>query len=413
VPAIHASHVDLSGALKTEGSGVLGGTGRSRLRSALVLVQVSLSFVLLAGTGLLLQSLAKMRNANPGFSTDVIVSVTDLFSAGYNLERAKLFHTQLLDRVRTLPGVESATLNRVTPFSYKVYSSAPLEIDGYQPAPNEQATSEYNEVGENYFATIGIPIVSGREFARTDDERSPPVAIINERMATKYWPGKNPLGQRLKVKDRWMEIVGIAKNANYRTKLEPPGPFFYVPLRQNFGVQNSLLLRTREKPGAIMNALAREVHALDPNLAPWPASPLQEQIDEKSYSQRLAVTLVSIFGAMALFLAAIGLYAVMSYSVSQGTRELGLRMALGAGTGDLLRLVISRGLRLTTAGIVIGAIAALLLTRLMSNLLYKVSPRDPVSYGSALVVLVGVALLACFLPARRATRIDPVRALRT
>src|SRR5438270_6982317 len=202
VPAIHASHVDLSGALKTEGSGVLGGTGRSRLRSALVLVQVSLSFVLLAGTGLLLHSLAKMRNANPGFSTDVIVSVTDLFSAGYNLELATFFHTQLLDRVRTLPGVESATLNRVTPFSYKVYSSAPLEIDGYQPAPNEQPTSEYNEVAEDYFVTIGIPVVSGREFARTDDDKSPPVAIINETMAAKYWPRKNPLGQRLKVKDR-------------------------------------------------------------------------------------------------------------------------------------------------------------------------------------------------------------------
>ncbi|PYM01679.1 MAG: permease, partial [Verrucomicrobia bacterium] len=268
-------------------------------------------------------------------------------------------------------------------------------------------------VAEDYFATIGIPIVSGREFARTDDERSPPVAIINETMGAKYWPGKNPLGQHLKVKDRWMEIVGIAKNANYRTKLEPPGPFFYVPLRQNFGVQNSLLIRTREKPGAIMNALAREVHALNPNLAPWPASPLQEQIDEMSYSQRLAVTLVSIFGAMALFLAAIGLYAVMSYSVSQGTRELGLRMALGAGAGDLLRLVISRGLRLTTAGIVVGAIAALVFTRLMGNLLYKVSPRDPIAYGSALLVLLGVALLACFLPARRATHIDPVRALRT
>ena len=413
VPAIHASHVDLSGALKTEAGGVVGGSGRSRLRSALVLVQVSLSFVLLAGTGLLLQSLQKMRNSNPGFSTDVIVSITDLFSAGYKLERAKAFHTQLLDRVRTLPGVESATLNRVTPFSYKVYSSAPLEIDGYQPAPNEQPTSEYNEVAEDYFTTIGIPIVSGREFARTDDENSPPVAIINETMAAKYWPGKDPLGQRLKVKDRWMEIVGIAKDANYRTKLEPPGPFFYVPLRQNFGVQNSLLIRTRLKPGAITNALAREVHALDPNLAPWLANPLQEDVDQMSYSQRLAVTLVSIFGAMALFLAAIGLYAVMSYSVSQGTRELGLRMALGAGAGDLLRLVISRGLRLTTAGIVIGAIAALLLTRLMSNLLYKVSPRDPISYGSALVVLVGVALLACFLPARRAARIDPAQALRT
>src|SRR6266478_561836 len=283
VPAIHASHVDLSGALKTEGSGVLGGTGRSRLSSAWVLVQASLSFLLLAGTGLLLQSLAKMRNANPGFSTDVIVSVTDLFSAGYNLERAKVFHSQLLDRVRTLPGVESATLNRVIPFSYKVYSSAPLEIDGYQSAPNEQPTSEYNEVAEDYFTTIGIPIVSGREFARTDDENSPPVAIINETMAAKYWPGKNPLGQRLKVKDRWMEIVGIAKNANYRTKLEPPGPFFYVPLRQNLGVQNSLLIRTRLKPGAITKALAREVHALDPNLAPWPANPLQDDIDQMSY----------------------------------------------------------------------------------------------------------------------------------
>src|SRR6266853_1770012 len=226
VPAIHASHVDLSGALKSEGSGVVGGSGRSRLRSALVLVQVSLSFVLLAGTGLLLQSLQRMENASPGFSTNVIVSVTDLFSAGYNLERAKLFHTQLLDRVRTLPGVESATLNRVTPFSYKVYSSAPLEFDGYQPSRNEQPSSEYNEVAEDYFATIGIPIVSGREFGRTDDERSPPVAIINETMAAKYWPGKNPLGQRLKVKDRWMEIVGIAKNANYRTKLEPPRSFF-------------------------------------------------------------------------------------------------------------------------------------------------------------------------------------------
>src|SRR6202165_1928928 len=306
VPAIHASHVDLSGALKSDGGGVVSGSSRSRLRSTLVLVQVSLSFVLLAGTGLLLQSLQKMRTSNPGFSPDTIVSVTDLFSAGYNLERAKTFHTQLLDRVRTLPGFESPTLNRVIPFSYKVYSSAPLEIDGYQPAPNEQPTSEYNEVAEDYFVTIGIPIVSGRELAITDDEHSPPVAIINETMAAKYWPGKNPLGQRLKVKDRWMEIVGIAKNANYRTKLETPTPFFYVPLRQNWGVQNTLLMRTRETPGAMLNALAREVHALDANLAPGIPYRLQEQVDQMSYSQRLAVMLVSVFGAMALFLAALG-----------------------------------------------------------------------------------------------------------
>jgi predicted permease len=413
VPAIHASHVDLSNALKTEAGGVLSGSTRSRLRSALVLVQVSLSFVLLAGTGLLLQSLNKIRNASPGFSTDVVVSGVDLFSAGYNLEHAKIFDTQLLDRVRTLPGIESVAFTRVYPFSYTDFSSGPIEVEGYQAPPNEQPTVAYFEVTEDYFATLGIPIVSGRGFVRTDDENAPPVAIINETMAAKYWPGKNALGQRLKVKDRWLQIVGIAKNANYRTKIETPTSFFYVPLRQNFvGVRNSLLIRTRETPAAIMNALAHEVHALDPTLAPGVAYRLQDQVDRMSYSQRLVVTLVALFGAMALFLAAIGLYAVMSYSVSQGTRELGLRMALGADTGALLRLVASRGLRLTATGIVIGAIAAFMLTRLMGNLLYKVNPRDPVAFGLAFVVIALASLTACLLPAWRATRIDPVRALR-
>src|SRR5437016_2175592 len=413
VPAIQASHVDLSGALKSEGAGVVGGSGRSRLRSALVLVQVSLSFVLLAGTGLLLQSLQRMQNTSPGFLTNnVVVSVVDLFSAGYKLDRAKIFHTQLLDRVRALPGVESAALTRVMPFSYNPPSSAPIEIDGYQPAPDEQPNADYVQVSEDYFSTLGIPLVAGREFIRTDDENAPRVVIINETMAAKYWPGKDPLGQRLKVKDTWMQIVGVAKTTNYRTKLEKPLPFFYVPVRQNFFVQNTFLIRTRETPGAVMNAMAREIHALDPTLAPIAPSRLQEQIDRISYAQRLAVTLVALFGGMALFLAAIGLYAVMSYSVSQGTRELGLRMALGAGTRDLLRLVALRGLRLTTAGIVIGAIAAVLLTRLMGNLLYQVSPRDPVAFGSAVVVITLASLAACFLPAWRATRIDPVQALR-
>ena len=412
VPAIRASDVDLSYALKAESGGVLGGSSRSRLRSALVLVQVSLSFILLAGTGLLLQSLIKMRNASPGFNANVVSSVVDLFSAGYNVERAKIFHTQLLDRVRTLPGVESAALTRVIPFSYNVFSSAPIEVDGYQPPPNEQPTVEYIEVTEDYFTTLGIPLVSGREFMRTDDENAPPLAIINETMAAKYWPGNDPVGQRLKVKDRWMQIVGIAKNSNYRSKTETPVPFFYVPLRQNFRVQNSLLIRTRETPGAMMPALAREVHALDPNLAPLITDRLQDQIDEISYSQRLAVTLVAIFGAMALFLAAIGLYAVVSYNVSQGTRELGLRMALGADAKDLMRLVMSRGLLLTASGIAIGAIGAIVLTRLMGDLLYKISPHDPLAFGTAFALITIASLAACFLPAWRATRIDPVQALR-
>ena len=300
VPAIHASHVDLSGALKSDGGGVVSGSSRSRLRSTLVLVQVSLSFVLLAGTGLLLESLSKMRNANPGFSTDAIACPISLFSAGYKLDRAKAFQTELLDRVRTLPGVESATFARVIPFSYNVFSSSPIEVDGYQPPPNEQPTVDYVQVAEDYFATLDIPIVSGREFTRTDDENAPPIVIINETMAAKYWPGKNAVGQRVKVADRWLEIVGIAKNSNYRTKLEPPMPFLYVPLRQNWGVQNTLLVRTRETPGALLNALSREVHALDANLAPRMPSRMQEQVDQMSYSQRLAVTLVAVFGGMAL-----------------------------------------------------------------------------------------------------------------
>jgi macrolide transport system ATP-binding/permease protein len=412
MPAIHASHVDLSGALKTDGGGVVAGSNRSRLRSALVLVQVSLSFVLLAGTGLLLQSLQRMQKTSPGFFTDVIVSGADLVSAGYNLERAKAFDTQLLDRVREIPSVESATLSRLTPFSYVTFSTASLGIDGYQPAPDEQLNSSYLEVGEDYFKTLGIPIVAGREFQRSDDENAVPVAVINETMASKYWPGKDPIGQRLKVKDRWLQIVGVAKNVKYENKLELPRTFFYVPMRQNFLESNALLIRTRETPGAIRAALAREMQSLDPNLAPTAPFRVQEQVDRKGYTQRLAATLIAIFGAMALFLAAIGLYAVMSYSVSQSTRELGLRMALGANARDLLRLVVSRGLQLTAAGIVFGGIVALILTRLMGNLLYKVSPHDPLAFGSALVVITIASLTACFLPAWRATHIDPVQALR-
>ena len=413
VPAIQASHVDLSGALKSEGGGLVGGSGRSRVRSVLVFVQVALSFVLIAGTGLVLRSLVQMQNSDPGFSTrNVVVSAADLFSAGYKPDRAKVFYEQLLERVRVLPRVQSATLEGVRPFSYADYSSAPLEIEGYQPPRNEQVAADYNQVGEAYFGTIGIPIVAGREFTRNDDENAPPVAIVNETMAAKYWPRKDPVGQRLKVKDKWMEVVGMAKNAKYRTKLEQPAPFFYVPVRQNFLVQNGFIIRTDQNPAAIRNALAREIRALDPNLAPLDTISLQEQVDRMSYAQRLAVALLAIFGGMALFLAAIGLYAVMSYSVSQSTREFGVRIALGADAGDVLRLIFSRGLRLTTIGLIIGAVAALLLTRLMENLLYKVSPRDPLAFASAFVIMTVVALAACFLPAWRATRIDPARALR-
>jgi len=413
IPAMQTSKIDLAGALKSDSAGVVGGGGRAWVRSGLVVMQVSLSFVLLVGAGLLLQSLQKIRNTSPGFSTrNVLDTAVNLVPAGYDAPRAQSFQDELLQRVKTLPGVESAAFARMRPLSYGSFSSTVIAVDGYQPPPEEQPTVEYNEVGPEYFATMGIPLVSGREFTRADDEKAALVAVVNETMAAKYWRGKNPIGERVQVKSRWMQVVGVAKDSKYQSVREAPKPFFYVPLRQNFSRGAGLFIRTPLSPGTMATALAREVHALDGNLALYEVITLQEQVDRSTSPQQVAVTLVGILGGLALLLAAIGLYGVMSYAVSQSTRELGLRMALGADASNLLRLVMWRGLALAAAGVVLGATVALGLTRLLGSLLYKVSPRDPLAFGSAFVVMAIAALAACLLPAWRATRTDPARALR-
>jgi len=413
IPAMQTSKIDLAGALKSDSAGVVGGGGRAWVRSGLVVMQVSLSFVLLVGAGLLLQSLQKIRNTSPGFSTrNVLDTAVNLVPAGYDAPRAQSFQDELLQRVKTLPGVESAAFARMTPLSYGSFSSTVIAVDGYQPPLEEQPTVEYNEVGPEYFATMGIPLMSGREFTRADDEKAALVAVVNETMAAKYWRGKNPIGERVQVKSRWMQVVGVAKDSKYQSVREAPKPFFYVPLRQNFSRGAGLFIRTPLSPGTMATALAREVHALDGNLALYEVITLQEQVDRSTSPQQVAVTLVGILGGLALLLAAIGLYGVMSYAVSQSTRELGLRMALGADASNLLRLVMWRGLALTAAGVVLGATVALGLTRLLGSLLYKVSPRDPLAFGSAFVVMAIAALAACLLPAWRATRTDPARALR-
>jgi len=413
IPAMQTSKIDLAGALKSDSAGVVGGGGRAWVRSGLVVMQVSLSFVLLVGAGLLLQSLQKIRNTSPGFSTrNVLDTTVNLVPAGYDAPRAQSFQDELLQRVKTLPGVESAAFARMTPLSYGSFSSTVIAVDGYQPPPEEQPTVEYNEVGPEYFATMGIPLMSGREFTRADDEKAALVAVVNETMAAKYWRGKNPIGERVQVKSRWMQVVGVAKDSKYQSVREAPKPFFYVPLRQNFSRGAGLFIRTPLSPGTMATALAREVHSLDGNLALYEVITLQEQVDRSTSPQQVAVTLVGILGGLALLLAAIGLYGVMSYAVSQSTRELGLRMALGADASNLLRLVMCRGLALTAGGVVLGATVALGLTRLLGSLLYKVSPRDPLAFGSAFVVMAIATVAACFLPAWRATRTDPARALR-
>jgi predicted permease len=414
VPALQTGKIDLADALKMESAGVVGGRGRAWVRSGLVLVQVSLSFVLLVGVGLLMQSLLKIRTASPGFNTrGVQDTAIDLVSAGYTPARAQTFQDALLERVRSLPGVESAAFARMTPLSYVSSASAPIVVDGYTPPPEESPTLDYNEVGDDYFVTMGIPLVAGREFTRADDEQAALVAVVNETMAQRYWQGRSPLGERLQLKGRWMQVVGIAKDSKYSSVREKPTPFFFVPVRQNSLRAAVLNIRTPLAPQTMATAIAREVHALDANLAPYEVITMQEQLERSTSPQMVAVTLVGILGGLALVLAAIGLYGVMSYAVSQSTRELGLRMALGAGAANLLRLVLSRGLALTGAGVLLGAGTALLLTRLLGNLLYQVSPRDPLAFGSAFAVITIAALAACSLPAWRATRTDPARALRT
>lgn len=413
VPALQTGKIDLVTTLKSESRGGIGSSQRSWIRSTLVLVQVSLSFILLVGAGLLFKSLQQIRTASPGFATENLLTTgVNLLAAGYDTQRAKNFQNALIERVQAISGVESAAYSRVRPFSYIPYSSAPIAVDGFESQPDEQPTVEYNEVGPEYFATMGIPLLSGRDFTSADDETAPLVTVVNETMAAKYWPGENPVGKRIQLKGRWMQVVGVARVSKYETFLEQPKPFCYVPLQQNFSRQVTLNIRTQMDPGTMAGVLVREVHALDSELAPSELLTMREQIDRSASSQKIAVLLLGVFGGLALLLAAIGLYGVMSYAVSQNTRELGLRMAVGARPLDLFRLVVSRGLVLTAGGIVLGTAASLGLTSLIGDLLYDVNPRDPLVLGLAFLVMIVVALAACFLPARRAAKVDPLVALR-
>jgi predicted permease len=413
VPAIQSSKIDLAAALKSEMAGVVGGHGKTWLRSGLVVAQVSLSFFLLVGAGLLMESLQKIRTASPGFTTHgVVVTAVDLVSAGYDAVHARSFRDALLDRVIALPGVESATFATMTPLGYGSYYSSKVAVDAYNVPPEEEPTVEFNRVAPAYFATMGIPLVAGREFQRSDDETIAPVAIVNETMAAQFWRGQSPLGQRLQVNGQWLTVIGVAKDAKYSSVRERSRPFFYVAMRQNPTVSAALNVRTPLSPDAMTKALANEAKSLDANLALYEVITLQEQLDRSTSPQLVAVTLVGLLGGLALILAAIGLYGVMSYAVSQSARELGLRMALGARARDLLRLVMTRGMALTFFGVLVGAALSLVLTRLGGEYLFKVSPQDPLAFGAAFAVMALVSIAACFLPAWRAARTDPMRALR-
>ncbi len=414
IPAFQTRDLHVADALRSDCSAVVGARGRAWIRSGMVVVQVSLSFILLLGAALLLQSLRKIRAASPGFSTTSVVQTgVSLVAAGYDAPRAKSFQDDLIDRVRAMPGVESAAFARTSPLSYGSYTSTPIAVDGYEVPVEDQPTVEYNQVGPGYFATLGIPLLSGREFTSNDNENAPLVAIVNRTMAARFWRGQDPIGRRVKVKGHWAIVAGVVADSKYESMREDPKPFFYLPLLQDFSRAPVLYLRTTQPLQVISDALVEKVRALDANVALNELITLQEQVNRSTSPQLVAVTLVSLLGGLTVILAAIGLYGVISYSVAQSGRELGLRMALGADGTRLLRMVLVRGLRLTACGILIGMAVGLAVTRLLGNLLFHVSPRDPVAFGTALVTMTIVAVAACLLPAWRATRVDPIKVLRS
>jgi predicted permease len=354
-----------------------------------------------------------VRHADPGFTTDgVLTTAIDLFTAGYDAQRAKNFQLELTDRLQTRAGIESVAMSRVTPFSYRTYPSAPIAVDGYDPPTGQQPTVDYNEISPSFLATMGIPLVSGREFTGADDETALPVAIVDQTVASRFFQGVDPVGRRIQLRGKWLQIVGVARNAKYRNLLEAPRPFLYVPLRQSVSPAVALHIRTSQGPETLAPTLVREIHALDPNIAPLEVISMREQVGRTTAPQRIGVTILVVFATLAVGLAAIGLYGVIAATVSQRTRELALRLALGAGAADLLRLVMSRSVALTTLGIAVGLAVALQVTRLLGYLLYNVSPWDPLAFSFALAVIALASIVACLVPAWRVTRTDPVLALR-
>ena len=408
-PALQASRPDLVPALKNE-SVTFGRHRRSRLRSAFVIVQVTLSFVLLIGSGLFIRSLQNAQAIDPGFdSRHGLTMPLDLGLLRYDKQQGQEFYRQLTDRVRTLPGVEQASLVRFVPLGFS-YAQREVVVEGASDAGGVDVG--FNIIGDDYFNTMGIPLLRGREFKPEDSTSG---VIINETLASEAWPGEDPIGKRVSltgIKGPYEDIVGIVKDGKYSTLGERSRPFVYQRLRQNYESKMTLVVRTTSEPLDVADAVRGQVYELNPNLPVAEVQTLASQVSLSLYPARLTAGLLGVFGLLALALASVGIYGVVAYSVSNRTHEFGIRMALGADPRDLLSLVLREGLVIASIGLAIGLVLAFVASRLISSFLYGLSPSDPLTFLAISLLLVGVALGACFVPARRASKLDPMIALR-
>ncbi|HEX8775383.1 MAG TPA: ABC transporter permease [Pyrinomonadaceae bacterium] len=418
-PALQASKPDLNEALKESGGRTTGGVGRSRLRNMLVVSEVALALVLLVGAGLMIRSFMRLQQTSPGFEPKNLLTMNiSLPRQKYKeQQQANVFFEQLLQRVRAVPGVESVGGIDPLPLSDSNETTGVL-VEG-QPAlaPADRPEVGSRNVTPGYFQTMRIPLLKGRPFTEQDREDAPPMVIVNEALARRFWPGEDAIGKRLGFEDdegkqEWREVVGVVGNVRHERLDVEAKPEVYVPYRQLPRNFMTLVVRTSSEPANMIAAIRDQVLALDKDQPVFGIKTMEERLSKSVAQSRFIMMLLAVFSALALSLAAIGIYGVMAYTVSQRTHEIGIRMALGAQGGDVMRMVVRQGMTLAMAGVVLGLVAAFALTRLMTSLLYGVTATDPWTFGVVPVVLSTVALLAIIIPARRSTRIDPMEALR-
>ncbi len=424
-PAFQASKIDLNEALKQGGGRTGLNVGGNRLRSAMVVAEVALALVLLVGAGLLIQTFLKLRDQYSGLRPEGVLTLRTVLPLSKYPEQVQRsnFYKQVLERVKFLPGVISAGYSTTVPLAWKGGTN------GFFPEGRtiEQAyagglsfDANHRKVSVDYLKTMGIPVLRGRSFNDSDNEQALHVAIVNETMARQYWPGEDAIGKRFKLGGPaddipWITIVGVAGDVRQMGIDEPVKAEMYFPYQQKsdqaWNAPRDLAIRTSVDPLSLVSAVRNEIHQVDPNQPISDVRTMDQVLGEETAARRLGMTLLTIFAALALLLATLGIYGVLAYFVVQHTQEIGVRMALGAQRGDILRLVVMKGMRLALLGVVIGLGVAFAMTRLMSSLVYGVGTGDPVTYATIALLLTGVALLACYLPARRATRVDPMVAL--